>query len=65
MSSSINCSASFGAQGLLENTTVIITSDHGEAFGDHGFFGHVYGVNLDEIGVPLVILSPARRRAKR
>ena len=45
-------------QGLLGNTTVIITSDHGEGFGDHGFFGHAYGVTLDEIGVPLVILSP-------
>jgi arylsulfatase A-like enzyme len=44
-------------QGLLENTDVIITSDHGEAFGDHHFVGHAYTVNLDEIGVPLVILS--------
>ncbi len=46
------------AQGLLENTDVIITSDHGEAFGEHGLFGHIYSVNLNEIGVPLVILSP-------
>ena len=46
------------AQGLLDNTVVIITSDHGEAFGDHGFFGHSHSVFLDEIGVPLVILSP-------
>ena len=45
-------------QGLLENTVVIITSDHGEAFGDHGHFGHGPDLYLDEIGVPLVILSP-------
>ena len=45
-------------QGLLDNTDVIITSDHGEAFGDHGIIGHAYSVNLEEIGVPLVILSP-------
>ena len=45
-------------QGLLENTAVIITSDHGEAFGDHGVIGHSYTVNLDEVGVPLVILAP-------
>jgi arylsulfatase A-like enzyme len=45
-------------QGLLENTVVIITSDHGEAFGDHRFFGHGHSVFLDEIGVPLVILAP-------
>ena len=45
-------------QGLLENTVVIITSDHGESFGDHGTFGHSYSVFLDEVGVPLVILAP-------
>ena len=45
-------------RGVLENTTVIITADHGEGFGDHGIFGHSYTVNLDEIGVPLIILSP-------
>ena len=45
-------------QGLLDNTDVIITSDHGEAFGDHGYFGHAFTRRLDEIGVPLVILSP-------
>lgn len=47
------------AAGLLANTDVIITSDHGEGFGDHMFFGHGYSVNLDEVGVPLVILSSA------
>ncbi len=46
------------AQGLLENTDVIITSDHGEGFGEHRFYGHSYCVNLNEISVPLVILSP-------
>jgi arylsulfatase A-like enzyme len=51
-------------QGLLENTTVIITADHGESFGDHGIFGHSYTVDLDEIGVPLVILSPGAPAGK-
>jgi arylsulfatase A-like enzyme len=45
-------------QGLLANTDVIITSDHGEAFGEHGGFGHNTSVHLDETGVPLVIVSP-------
>jgi arylsulfatase A-like enzyme len=44
--------------GLLDNTVVIITSDHGEAFGDHGHFGHGPGVYLEEVGVPLAILAP-------
>jgi arylsulfatase A-like enzyme len=45
-------------QGLLGNTDLIITSDHGEEFGEHAFFGHAHNTNLDAIGVPLVILSP-------
>ena len=46
------------ARGLLDNTVVIITSDHGEAFGDHGSFGHSNAAFFDEVGVPLVILAP-------
>ncbi len=51
-------------QGLLGNTDVIITSDHGEEFGEHNFFGHAHNTNLDAIGVPLVILSPAHPLAE-
>ena len=47
------------AQGLLANTEVVITSDHGEAFGLHGGLGHAFTVFLEETGVPLVILSPS------
>jgi len=43
---------------LLEDTVVIITSDHGEAFGEHGLVGHAYAVEIQEVGVPLVILAP-------
>ena len=57
MNNSAACSTSCKA-GLLGNTDVIITSDHGEEFGEHAFFGHAHNTNLDAIGVPLVILSP-------
>jgi arylsulfatase A-like enzyme len=46
------------AQGLLDNTVVIVTSDHGEAWGEHGLFNHRNSVYLDEVAVPLVILAP-------
>ena len=36
-------------QGLLHNTLVIITSDHGEGFGDHRTFGHGESLYLDAI----------------
>jgi arylsulfatase A-like enzyme len=45
-------------QGLLDNTLVIVTADHGESFGDHRVFGHGAALYLDQTSVPLVILSP-------
>ena len=45
-------------QGLLDNTLVVITGDHGESFGDHSVFRHGSAIFLDQIAVPLVILSP-------
>ena len=46
------------AKGFSTTRVVIITSDHGESFGDHGLYLHGTSLYLDEIGVPLVILSP-------
>jgi len=50
--------AELDGQGLLNNTLVIITADHGESFGDHGVFLHGTSLNLEEVAVPLVIVSP-------
>jgi arylsulfatase A-like enzyme len=46
--------------GLGNNLLVIITSDHGEAFGEHGTFLHPNSVYLEEIHVPLVLWQPGR-----
>jgi arylsulfatase A-like enzyme len=43
---------------ILDDTVVIITSDHGEGFGEHQLYGHSYAVEIQEVGVPLVILAP-------
>ncbi len=45
-------------RGILDNTVVIITSDHGEGFGEHGVIGHSYTTFLEETAVPLVIITP-------
>jgi arylsulfatase A-like enzyme len=45
-------------RGVLDNTLVIITSDHGEAFGDHFVYLHGTGLYMDQIAVPLVMLAP-------
>ena len=46
------------ARDTLENTLVIITSDHGESFGAHGRLGHQNSLHRQEIEVPLLILEP-------
>jgi len=43
--------------GLAEGTVVVVTSDHGEALGDHGFAGHGHLYD-DNLLVPLVIAGP-------
>jgi arylsulfatase A-like enzyme len=44
--------------GILKNTIVIITSDHGEALGDHGLSFHGAALYSDLVRVPLVISWP-------
>lgn len=45
----------------LENTMVIITSDHGEAFEEHGKWVHQYQSMYNELlGVPLIIHYPGQ-----
>jgi arylsulfatase A-like enzyme len=46
-------------RGVLNDTHVIITSDHGEQFGEHGVFNHGYSVYSQEVHVPLLLISPA------
>ncbi|CAN5675097.1 hypothetical protein BH23PLA1_BH23PLA1_06620 [soil metagenome] len=47
-------------RGVLKETLVIVTSDHGELFGEHGVFGHGASLYQGEIHVPLLILPPER-----
>jgi len=37
-----------------KNTVVILTSDHGEAFGEHGVYHHGLDLHEEEIHVPLI-----------
>ncbi len=46
--------------GLLDNTVVIVTSDHGEGFGGHGFFGHTNSLYRELLHVPLILRYPRR-----
>ena len=46
------------SRGLLDDTIVVITSDHGEQFGEHGLFNHNFSVYQSLVHVPLVIRYP-------
>ena len=47
-------------RGLLQNTIVVITADHGEEFGEHGLLSHGSSLYLPALHVPLVIVAPGR-----
>jgi len=52
------------SEGLLDDTLLIVTSDHGEAFGEHDLYLHDASVYNTHLHVPLWIRDP-RRRAER
>lgn len=50
--------AALRKHGLLDNTLVVVTGDHGEAFAEHGQIAH-NGVGYEEgIRVPLILQGP-------
>jgi arylsulfatase A-like enzyme len=46
--------------GVLTNTLVLITSDHGESLGDHGLSYHGAALYRELVRVPLIISNPGR-----
>lgn len=46
-------------RGVLDHTILIITSDHGEEFGEHRHVGHSNGLHMDQLGVVLLIRWPS------
>lgn len=46
------------ALGILDETIFLVTSDHGESFGEHDLFDHQYGLYEHLLRVPLVARFP-------
>jgi arylsulfatase len=46
------------ARGLLANTVVIVTADHGEEFFEHGGKGHQRTLHDEVVRVPLIVAGP-------
>lgn len=45
--------------GLADTTIVVVTGDHGEAFGiPHAHYGHSYQVYQEDVRVPLILWNP-------
>jgi arylsulfatase A-like enzyme len=49
-------------QGVLDTTLLVVTADHGEAFGEHGYLAHVQAVYDELVHIPLLIRLPGPRR---
>jgi hypothetical protein len=52
---------SLAVRGLLDNTIVLVTSDHGEEFGEHGGFSHGMTLYREQLEVPLLLRVPKLR----
>ncbi len=46
------------ARGRLQDTVVVVTADHGEAFGEHGHRFHNAAAYEEDLRVPLLIVVP-------
>ena len=49
-----------GKRQVIDDTLIIVASDHGEHLGDHLLFFHGCSLYRQLVGVPLVIVDPGR-----
>jgi arylsulfatase A-like enzyme len=52
-------------KGLYDDSLIIITSDHGELFGEHGSYSHRKTLYDDELRVPLIVKLPFSKQVGR
>ncbi|MBI3735340.1 sulfatase [Candidatus Sumerlaeota bacterium] len=51
--------------GIYDSTMVIVTSDHGEFFGEHDLFGHSVELYEEVLKIPLVVKLPQQKSGAR
>ena len=49
---------------VLKDTLIIITSDHGDEFGEHGGLSHDGKMYSELVNVPLIIYEPSREKTE-
>ena len=47
------------SRGLLDRTWLVITSDHGESFNEHGATFHASSIYNEQVRIPLIVMPPA------
>jgi arylsulfatase A-like enzyme len=45
-------------EGILDRALLIVTSDHGEEFMEHGMMGHGTNINVEQVHVPMLLRWP-------
>jgi arylsulfatase A-like enzyme len=50
--------AELARRGVDKDTLILVTSDHGESFGNHDLFGHGNSLYLETLRVPLIFFWP-------
>ena len=55
----------FKAEGIYDDSLIVLTGDHGEAFMQHGIVGHSWIPHEELIRVPLLVKLPGSRHAGR
>ncbi len=52
--------AALESRGMLDDSLVIVTADHGDEFGDHGGIGHGNTLYDEALRVPLLVRTPGQ-----
>lgn len=47
-------------RGLLSDSLLILTADHGDAFGEHDYYGHPRRLHDELVHVPMIVSTPER-----
>jgi arylsulfatase A-like enzyme len=56
--------ARLAPKGVLEHAVLVVTSDHGEEFGEHGRIGHERTLYREALLVPLIVVGPGVPRTR-
>jgi arylsulfatase A-like enzyme len=46
-------------EGLYDDTLIMVTADHGEHFGEHGLYSHVWSLYEPVLHIPLIVKFPS------